>query len=84
MVQFFKKYFYIFWFKVVNILHFLKPESAINHIECVFHREFEYLGFSKSVRDILFLILFYFVIFYSILFPFIFAWDYIFPELLFD
>jgi hypothetical protein len=84
MVQFFKKYWNIFWPKILKILQFLKPESAIYHIEGVFHREFEYLGFSKSVRDILFLILFYFIIFYSILFPFLFAWDYIFPETLFD
>ena len=75
---------YKFWLKLVNILYFLKPESTINHIEYVFHREFEYLGFSKSISDILFLILFYSFIFYSILFPFLFAWDYIFPELLFD
>lgn len=84
MLQFLKKYIYIFWLKLIPILYFLKPESVIDHIEYVFHREFEYLGFSKSVRDILFLILFYSFIFYSILVPFLVAWDYIFPELLFD
>lgn len=54
MLQFLKKYIYIFWLKLIPILYFLKPESVIDHIEYVFHREFEYLGFSKSVRDILF------------------------------